>query len=150
MPARVAPAFLTRQRVQCRRLPFADLALASPQNDGPILERGLRGGKLAGAAAECAQVPAGGLKVQLASPVEGLRGSRRIEPAKVFTRPRESNMHQAGFVARPAGSSIAEGRLQIGKVRASVGAAILAGLPPKRQPLARMAVADCLRRAQGR
>ena len=53
-------------------------------------------------------------------------------------------MHEAGFVTGPARSTIAEAQFQIGKVGARVRASILAGLPPKRQPLARMAIADSL------
>src|SRR4029079_16523719 len=47
-------------------------------------------------------------------------------------------MHQAGFVARPARSTITETHLHIGEIRAGIRPSVLAGPPPKRQPLTGM------------
>src|SRR5207237_8040042 len=53
-------------------------------------------------------------------------------------------MKKTGFIARPARSAIAEADLEVRKIWTSVRSSILAGLPPKRQPLAGMAIADSL------
>src|SRR5665213_3826806 len=141
MPACVRPAFLTRERVQLRRLAFTNLALASLQNDWQVVDRRRHAGELTCAAGQRVQVPASRLKPELAPAIERFRGARGIEPAKILAGPRKGDMHQAGFVTRPARSAIAESCLQIRKVGARIRTAIHAGLPPKRQPLAGMAIA---------
>ena len=86
-------------------------------------------------------------RTPLATPPERLGGARGIQSAKILARARQRDIHETGFVARPARSAIAKPLFQIGQVGAGVRASILAGLPPKRQPLARMVVAHSLRGA---
>jgi hypothetical protein len=71
---------------------------------------------------------------------EWFGGARGIESTEVFTRSRERNVHQPGFVACPARSALAEGRFHIGKIGTCISPTIFAGLAPERQPLSGMAV----------
>ncbi len=105
--ARIRPALMASERVQCRRLPFADLAFASPQDDRIVIESRRRAANRPAPAGQRAEIPAGRRKSELAPAAERFRGARGIEPAKIFARPREGDIQEAGFVARPARSPIA-------------------------------------------
>ncbi len=77
---------------------------------------------------------------KIAAPAEWFRGTCGIESTEVFARARERNVHETGFVARPARSVFAEAGFHIGEIRARISPSILAGLPPERKPLSGMAV----------
>src|SRR5262249_22146144 len=104
------------ERVQRRRVALSDLPFASPQDDGIVLERwrcrckGVRIGAL-----QPAQVSTGCVESELTTTSQRRSGSGRIEPAQILTRLREGDMHEAGFIARPSRSLIAEAHLQICK-----------------------------------
>src|SRR5438309_2462043 len=84
------PAFMARERDQRRRIPLADLSLASSQDDWIVLKSRRHARKFAGAGRQSAQVPAGLRKSKFASIAERFCGSCGIESAKVLARPRES------------------------------------------------------------
>src|SRR5688572_22560437 len=71
-------------------------------------------------------------------------GTFRIQPSQVLPRLRESNMHQARFVTRPSGSSTAVADLQVRKVRTRIRPSVATRVPPERQPLSGMIIADSL------
>src|SRR5688572_7338285 len=53
-------------------------------------------------------------------------------------------MKQAGFVAGPAGTAPAKTDLEVREIRTGIKPAFVTGLPPERQPLSRMIIADSL------
>src|SRR5262245_20393384 len=100
------------ERVQRRGLTLADPPFASSQDDRIVVDR--RGRACVGVCAHASQsapVPAGCVKSEVATATERYGGAGKIESPQILARLRQGDMQQAGFIACPTRTLIAEAEL---------------------------------------
>src|SRR5262245_60324186 len=136
--AGAGPALPAGAGEQRRRAPLRDRCLAPPQDDRVVAHR--RRSALEGVPA---RPSAGVVARRQESPLAA--ALHRLQRAHVIVL--AARLQDAELVAGPAGSAVTVSRLHVRQVAARVRPSLLTGLLPERDPLARMGVADALRRA---